>query len=66
MVTLTKTGENLADLFTKSLPTSIFEKLVQGIGMRRMRNVHKSGGALPWHYPINIDIETQYIIPEEW
>ena len=47
MVTLTKTSENLADLFTKSLPTSIFEKLVQGIAMRRMRNVHKSGGALP-------------------
>ena len=29
---------NLADLFTKSLPTSTFEKLVYGIGMRR---VHK-------------------------
>lgn len=46
-VTLTKTSENLADLFTKSLPTSVFEKLVHGIGMRRMRDVHKSGGALP-------------------
>ena len=29
---------NLVDLFTKSLPTSTFEKLVYGIGMRR---VHK-------------------------
>ena len=29
---------NLADLFTKSLPTSTFEKLVYVIGMRR---VHK-------------------------
>ena len=29
---------NLADLFTKLLPTSNFEKLVYGIGMRR---VHK-------------------------
>ena len=29
---------NLADLFTKSLPMSIFEKLVYGIGMRR---IHK-------------------------
>ena len=47
MITLTKTSENLADLFTKSLPTNIFEKLVQGIGMRRMRDVYKSGGALP-------------------
>ncbi|KAL7148007.1 hypothetical protein ABFS83_06G149700 [Erythranthe nasuta] len=27
--------DNLADLFTKSLPTSTFEKLVYGIGMRR-------------------------------
>ena len=66
MVTLTKTNENLADLFTKSLPTSTFEKLVQGIGMRRIRDVHKSGGALPWHYLINTNLETKYIIPEEW
>ena len=29
---------NIVDLFTKSLPTSTFEKLVYGIGMRR---VHK-------------------------
>jgi len=28
--------DNLADLFTKSLPTSTFEKLVYGIGMRRV------------------------------
>jgi hypothetical protein len=47
MITLTKISENLADLFTKSLPTSIFEKLVQVIGMRRMRDVYKSGE----HYP---------------
>ena len=30
-----RSTENLADLFTKSLPTSTFEKLVYGIGMRR-------------------------------
>jgi hypothetical protein len=47
MVTLTKTSENLADLFTKSLPTNTFEKLVQGIGMRRVRDAQKSGGTLP-------------------
>ena len=27
-------ADNLADLFTKSLPTSTFEKLVYGIGIR--------------------------------
>jgi hypothetical protein len=30
----TKSCDNLADLFTKSLPTSSFEKNVKGIGMR--------------------------------
>ena len=29
-----KSYDNLADLFTKSLPTSVFQKLVHGIGMR--------------------------------
>ena len=28
--------DNLADLFTKALPTSTFEKLVYGIGMHRL------------------------------
>ena len=28
--------DNLADLFTKTLPTSTFEKLVYGIGMRQL------------------------------
>ena len=31
--------DNLADLFTKSLPTATFEKLVQNIGMRRFRDL---------------------------
>ena len=31
---------NLADLFIKTLPTSIFEKLVYGIGMRRLCKLH--------------------------
>jgi hypothetical protein len=30
----TKSCDNLADLFTKSLPTSSFEKYIKGIGMR--------------------------------
>ena len=31
-----RSTDNLADLFTKTLPTSTFEKLVYGIGMRRL------------------------------
>ena len=37
--------DNLADLFTKSLPTAIFEKHVYGIGMRKLSNLLSSGGA---------------------
>ena len=40
----TKSCDNLANLFTKSLPTSIFEKCVKGIGMRRLRDLQASGG----------------------
>jgi hypothetical protein len=40
----TKSCDNLADLFTKSLPYSAFRKCVDGIGMRRLRNLRESGG----------------------
>ena len=40
----TKSCDNMADLFTKSLPTSLFEKYVKGIGMRRRRDLQASGG----------------------
>jgi hypothetical protein len=40
----TKSCDNLADLFTKSLPYSAFCKCVDGIGMRRLRNLRESGG----------------------
>ncbi|KAK2389045.1 putative mitochondrial protein [Trifolium repens] len=33
-----RSSDNLADLFTKSLSSRIFEKLVQRIGLRRLRN----------------------------
>jgi len=39
----TKSCDNLADLFTKSLPTSLFQKYVFGIGMRRLKNLQVSG-----------------------
>lgn len=40
----TKSCENLADLFTKSLPASSFERCVRGIGMMRLREMQGSGG----------------------
>ena len=35
-----RSPDNLADLFTKTLPTSTFEKLIYGIGMRRVCKLH--------------------------
>ena len=32
-----RSNDNLADLFTKSLPTSTFKKLVHNIGMRGLK-----------------------------
>jgi hypothetical protein len=40
----TKSCDNLADLFTKSLPYSTFRKCVEGISMRRLRDLQESGG----------------------
>ena len=31
-----RSSDNLADLFTKALPTATFKKIVQNIGMRRL------------------------------
>jgi hypothetical protein len=42
----TKSCDNLADLFTKSLPYCIFSKCVAGIGMCRLRDLQDLGGAL--------------------
>ena len=42
-----KSCENLADLFTKSLPASSFHRFVHGIGMRRLRELQSSGGGQP-------------------
>ena len=39
----TKSCDNLADLFTKSLPASLFQKRVQGIDMRRFRDLQSLG-----------------------
>jgi hypothetical protein len=40
----TKSCDNLADLFTKSLPYSLFHKYVEGIGMKGLRDLQESGG----------------------
>ena len=40
-----RSSDNLADLFTKSLPTSTFEKYVRGIGRRRLGRLLSSRGA---------------------
>ena len=42
-----KSCDNLADLFTKSLPSSLFEKYINGIGMKRLRDLQSSGGVSP-------------------
>ena len=34
-----RASDNLADLFTKVLPTSTFENLVHKIGMRRLKDL---------------------------
>ena len=39
-----KSCDNLADLFTKSLPILIFQKLIRGIGMRRLQDLQNLGG----------------------
>ena len=40
----TKSCDNLVDLFTKSLPYSTFHKYVEGICMRRPKDLQESGG----------------------
>ena len=34
-----RSSDNLADLFTKALPTSMFRKLIYKIGMRQLKDV---------------------------
>ena len=43
--TKVRSSDNLDDLFTKSLPTSTFEKYVHGIGMCRLGRLLSSGRA---------------------
>ena len=38
-----RSSDNLADLFTKTLPTAIFERLVKKIGMCRLKDVSNRG-----------------------
>ena len=34
-----RSSDNVADLFTKSLPTAIFKKMVHKLGMRRFKSL---------------------------
>ncbi|RVW19230.1 Copia protein [Vitis vinifera] len=38
-----RSSDNLADLFTKSLPTSTFKKLIHRIGMRQLKDIDMRG-----------------------
>ena len=52
-------NDNLANLFTKSLPTSTFEKYVHGIGMRRLRRLLSSRGATTSKQSCGLGLEDQ-------
>ena len=41
-----RSSDNLADLFTKSLPTSTFKKLIHKIGMCQLKNIDMRGSML--------------------
>ncbi|RVW79791.1 Retrovirus-related Pol polyprotein from transposon TNT 1-94 [Vitis vinifera] len=41
-----RSSDNLADLFTKSLPTSTFKKLIHRIGMRQLKDIDMRGVCL--------------------
>jgi hypothetical protein len=43
----TKSWDNLADLFIKSLPYSTFQKCVESIGMRRLKCLQDQGSNSP-------------------
>jgi hypothetical protein len=43
----TKSCDNLADLFTKSLPLAIFDKCGNVIGMKRVKDLQGLGGRTP-------------------
>ena len=57
-----KSCDNLADLFTKSLPASTFEKCVRGIGTRRLRDLQDSEGRCPKWYAL-LERITLYSFP---
>jgi hypothetical protein len=40
----TKSCDNLADLFTKSLPLAIFDKCIKDTGMKRLKDLQGLGG----------------------
>jgi hypothetical protein len=43
MVTRVKSCDNLADVFTKVVAPTIFEKCIRGLRMRRLKEIQESG-----------------------
>ena len=41
-----RSSDNLADLFTKALPTSTFKKLIYKVGMRKVKDVDMRGSMI--------------------
>ena len=41
-----RSSDNIADLFTKSLPTTTFKKLIHMIGMRQLKDIDIRGSML--------------------
>ena len=59
-----KSCDNLADLFTKSLPNSTFQKCVHGIGRWRLRILQESGGVSFWIVPVQCIILYSFSLHE--
>jgi hypothetical protein len=56
----TKSCNNVADLFTKSLPYSTFHKGVEGIGMIKLRDLQNQGEYLLINNPLHIRYDLLY------
>jgi hypothetical protein len=58
-----KSCDNLADLFTKSLPVVTFRKCVRGIGMRHLRDLQVQGEITSELQPLLFDLKIVYYRP---
>ena len=61
IVAKVRSSDNLVDLFTKSLPTSTFEKYVHGIGICRLERLLSSGGTTTSKLSRGLGVEDQWL-----